>query len=152
MDVKRNGHGFSEEQSPFEETPSAIMSAGMPRNARDLFALTQKDNAEIGHIHTQYQAFYAVLELWRRRKAEGMTQKDIAVKLGRDPAWVSRTLSGPKNWTLRTLGELTYALGGEVEVKAVAREDVVQPDEDVYDRFGIDTGARSGRKRVRRKD
>ena len=55
-------------------------------------------------------AFDAVSNLWRRRQSEGMKKKDIAEALGRDPAWVSRSLSGPGNWTLTTFGELTPRL------------------------------------------
>ena len=47
-----------------------------------------------------------------------MKQSDIADRLGKDTAWVSRQLSGPGNWTLRTLGELCEALDGELEIIA----------------------------------
>jgi hypothetical protein len=43
--------------------------------------------------------------------------------IGRDTAWVSRSLRGPGNWTLRTLGELVEALNGEIEIKIHALED-----------------------------
>lgn len=99
------------------------------------FNLTKRERAQVGVIHVMYDAYCAVFDLWLRRKSEGMTQKDIAEKLGRDPAWVSRALGGPANWTLRTLGELTYALNGTVQLKAVAKEDIPQPDEDIYDRI-----------------
>lgn len=83
----------------------------------------------------RYEAFHAVNDLWQKRKAEGMTQKDIAERLGRDPAWVSRALGGPANWTLRTLGELTYALNGEVRLQAIAVEDIPRSGKDIYDRI-----------------
>lgn len=124
MNVKQNGTGFSEEQSPFEGAPSPTTSAEMPANARDLFDLTRKDRVEIEHLNAKYEAFYPIHALWLRRRAEGMTQKDIAEKLGRDPAWVSRALSGPKNWTMRTMGELAHALDGRVTIRVEAAEDL----------------------------
>jgi hypothetical protein len=63
--------------------------------------------------------------LWERRKEEGWTQKGVAEEIGRDPAWISRSLSAPGNWTLRTIGAFTQALNGEVEIKIVALEDAV---------------------------
>lgn len=111
------------------------MSRKIHVNPENPFNLTKRELAKEGVIHVMYDAFYAVLDLWDKRKSEGMTQKDIAEKLGRDPAWVSRALGGPANWTLRTLGELTYALNGTVQLKAVAKEDIPQPDEDIYDRI-----------------
>ena len=52
-----------------------------------------------------------------------MTQKDLAAKIGRDPAWISRKLHGPGNWTLRTIGAFVVALNGEIEIKVHALED-----------------------------
>jgi transcriptional regulator with XRE-family HTH domain len=70
-----------------------------------------------GFARVRDKAFASVRDLWSRRQTEGMTQADLAARLGKDPAWVSRKLSGPTNWTLRTLGDLTDALDGEVEIK-----------------------------------
>jgi hypothetical protein len=61
-------------------------------------------------------AFDAVQELWRRRQTEGLTQRDIADRLGRNPGWVSRQLKGPGNWTFRTFGAFVEALDGEAEI------------------------------------
>lgn len=70
-------------------------------------------------------AFDAVRELWHRRQAEGMTQKDLAERIGRDPAWVSRYLKGPGNWTLRTFGAFVIALRGEAEINVFGLEDQI---------------------------
>jgi cyanate lyase len=88
------------------------------------FNFNKREMADSSVIGVRYEAFHAIYALWLKRKAEGMTQKDIADKLERDPAWVSRALGGPKNWTMRTLGELAEALGGHVEVKITAIEDL----------------------------
>jgi hypothetical protein len=68
-------------------------------------------------------AFDAVQSLWRRRQSEGLTQIALAEFLGRDEGWVSRTLSSPGNWTLRTAAALVAGLCGELEINALALED-----------------------------
>jgi len=45
-----------------------------------------------------------------------MTQAELADRLDRNRGWVSKKLSGPTNWTLRTFGDLVDALDGEVEI------------------------------------
>src|SRR5262249_22756707 len=69
-------------------------------------------------------AFDAVQSLWRRRQSEGLTQAALADFLGRDEGWVSRTLSSPGNWTLRTAATLVAGLCGELEINALALEDL----------------------------
>jgi hypothetical protein len=58
-----------------------------------------------------------------------MKQSDIAGVLNRDPAWVSRQLRGPGNWTLKTIGELIEALNAEVEIRVFGREERVIPSQ-----------------------
>ena len=76
-----------------------------------------------GFARARDAAFNAVRDLWKRRRGQGMTQKDLAARIGRDPAWVSRKLQGPGNWTLRTTGAFVVALNGEIEIKVHALED-----------------------------
>jgi hypothetical protein len=86
-------------------------------------SLAKRDLAEFGVARLRDQVFGAVLALWRRRKAEGWTQKKVAEMIGRDPAWVSRNLRAPGNWTLQTAGELIQGLDGEAEISICALED-----------------------------
>lgn len=69
-----------------------------------------------GFARARHKAFAAVRTLWSKRLKEGWSQADLAERLGRDPAWVSRKLSGPTNWTLRSLGELADAMDGELKI------------------------------------
>lgn len=100
--------------------------------------LNQKELEAFGFARVRDAAFDAVRELWKRRQAEGMTQKDLAARIGRDRAWVSRNLRGPGNWTLRTVGAFVIALNGEAEIKIFGLED--QPAEtrnsDAYSGYG----------------
>jgi len=103
----------------------------------DIRPLTQRELGDYGFARVRDQAFDAVQALWRRRQAEGMRQKDIAALLGRKPAWVSRNLSAPGNWTLRTFGEFMQALGGEADIQVHAVEDAAggARNHDAYDEY-----------------
>ena len=87
----------------------------------------RRDRSDYGFARARDLAFDAVQALWRRRSAAGMKQTDIARALGHDPAWVSRNLRGPGNWTLRTFGELVEALDGEIEIQVCGLEDPISP-------------------------
>jgi transcriptional regulator with XRE-family HTH domain len=80
---------------------------------------------EFGLMRVRDTAFSAVQKLWLRRKDEGLTQKDLASRLGRDRGWVSKNLRGPGNWTFRIFGEFVQALDGEAEIEVFALEDPV---------------------------
>lgn len=71
---------------------------------------------QYGYARARDLAFDAVQMLWRRRKAEGMTQKDVAAAIDWDEGLLSKKLSGPGNWTLRTLGALVEALRGDLQI------------------------------------
>ena len=77
-------------------------------------------------------AFNAVHDLWRKRSAEGMTKKDIARFLERDPAWVSRAFSGPANWEFKTFARLVRALRGEVRLTVIPLESPSDENFDAY--------------------
>lgn len=85
--------------------------------------MTSDQKADYGFARVRDAAYDAVMELWRRRKAEGMTQSQLADALGGDAGWLSRNLRGPGNWTLRTVGRFVEALNGEVELKVHGLED-----------------------------
>ena len=105
----------------------------------DLNQLGPEDLAQYGAARAKDVAFLAVDELWRRRKNEGLKQVDIARAIGANPTWVSRSLSGPANWTLRTLGALVEALDGELEIKVHAIEDAPKTPTNfhAYDGYGL---------------
>ncbi len=86
---------------------------------------TGRARADYGVALLRDRAFEAVYRLWRKRQAAGVTQKQIADAIGRDPAWVSRTLRGSGNWTLRTVAELVQALDGEAEIEVAGLEEPV---------------------------
>jgi hypothetical protein len=96
--------------------------------------LLPSERRDYGFARVRDVAFDAIRELWVRRKNEGMRQVEIAGAIGRDPGWVSRTLRGPGNLTLRSIGEMVEALGGEIEIRVHALEDPLpsKPNFDAY--------------------
>jgi transcriptional regulator with XRE-family HTH domain len=103
--------------------------------------MTPKERADYGFARVRDSAYEAVMELWRRRSAQGMTQAQLADALGGDAGWLSRNLKGPGNWTLRTIGRFVEALGGEVELSVYGLEDPLssRPNYHAYARYEVNT-------------
>ena len=101
-------------------------------------SMTNKERRDYTFARARDAAFDAIHRLWERRRNEGMTQKDIVLAIDRQPAWVSRSLRGPGNWTLRTISDLALALRGEIEIKVHALEDHELPNYHAYAEYGSD--------------
>jgi transcriptional regulator with XRE-family HTH domain len=60
-------------------------------------------------------------------KSVGMTQRELAEKMGKKESYISRILSGDANPTLKTIAELEVALGKDVIAftfeKKIAKEE-----------------------------
>lgn len=56
---------------------------------------------------SKFRAFSLVL---RELKRNGLSQADLARRLGKKPSQISRMLGGPGNWTLDTLSDLLFAI------------------------------------------
>ena len=52
----------------------------------------------------------------RLMEEQGVNKAELARRLGKSRAWVTRLLSGSANMTMRTFAELVYALGAEVQI------------------------------------
>lgn len=66
------------------------------------------------------RVFSAVIERFAKLvETTGLTKREIAVRLKKDPAQITRWLSGPSNWTLDTGSDLLLAMGAELD-QAVA--------------------------------
>jgi transcriptional regulator with XRE-family HTH domain len=59
----------------------------------------------------------------------GITKRDIAECLRRDPAQITRWLTNPSNLTADTISDLLLSLGAEMDYRIVRFEDRPQPNE-----------------------
>ena len=59
----------------------------------------------------------------------GITKRDIAECLRRDPAQITRWLTNPSNLTADTISDLLLSLGAEMDYQIVRFEDRPQPNE-----------------------
>jgi transcriptional regulator with XRE-family HTH domain len=83
------------------------------KRARDIYYYRQRfKNRVFGRI---------VLFFAEEAERRGFTRKDIALSLNRDPAQVSRWLSGPSNMTLDTISDLLLAMDAEIETPKIIR-------------------------------
>jgi len=104
--------------------------------AQIVIPLSPRELAEHAAERIKDEAFDEVRTLWDRRQAEGSTQKQLADAIGRDQGWVSRNLSAPGNWTLRTIGAFAQGLNGVVSIHIHALEDRVDTrNYDAYDGY-----------------
>lgn len=63
-----------------------------------------------------------------RARQDGINQEVIADRLGKEPAQISRTLKGSKNWTVRTLSEMALAMDCDLEISFVRFADRLRPN------------------------
>jgi hypothetical protein len=54
--------------------------------------------------------FDFVHERLREAKDQGLTQAQLALRIGKDPGRLSNTLSSPGNWTIDTIAELLFGI------------------------------------------
>src|SRR5258708_34367211 len=65
--------------------------------------------------------------LARALRSSGLTQSDLATRLGKTKGFVSQILGGGKNLTLRTLADVAGALGCKVQIQLRAEKAVKSP-------------------------
>lgn len=106
----------------------------MTTSPLQLKPLEKGELGDYGVARVKEIAFDAVMQLWRRRMAEGLTQKDLALSINRDHTAVCRNFRGPANWTFKTFGELVQGLGGDVRIYVDALEDDF-PERSNYDAY-----------------
>jgi transcriptional regulator with XRE-family HTH domain len=79
------------------------------------------DPAELWAARTIDKVRRALLDAYMvARKTKGTKKKDLAKKLGKDPAQITRWLTRPEQLSIKSLGHLAYALECDVKVELVA--------------------------------
>ena len=59
--------------------------------------------------------FQSVIAHFANEAASGLTKRELAKRLGKDPAQITRWFSGPSNWTLDTISDLLLAMSSELD-------------------------------------
>lgn len=82
---------------------------------RDIFYFRQRQKSKVFH-----SVLASFVEL---AKSKGLTKKELAKRLNKDPAQLTRWFSGPGNWTLDTISDLLLAMGAEMKHEIVPIND-----------------------------
>jgi transcriptional regulator with XRE-family HTH domain len=80
---------------------------------REMFYFRQRFR---NRVYNRMAAFFA-----REAEERGITKKVIAERLGKDPAQITRWLSGPANLTMDTLSDLLFAMEAEPEPPRIVK-------------------------------
>ena len=80
-----------------------------------------------------------VLDEWLRQEDRGLSQAELARRVGRKPEVVNRLLGSPGNWTLNTVSDLLLGMGAEPEVLLA-----YLPDKSAYQTLLVSGEARLG--------
>jgi hypothetical protein len=92
-----------------------------PVSDRDIFYYRQRSKNRLWEALT---AFFA-----EEAEERGITKKDIAECLRRDPALITRWLASPTNLTQDTISDLLLSLGAEMDYSIVRFKDRPRPNE-----------------------
>lgn len=76
-------------------------------NPKDVYYFRQRQKNK---VFQSVIAYFAKLA-----EHEGLTKKDLAERLQKDPAQITRWFSGPSNWTLDTISDLLLAMDAEMQ-------------------------------------
>ena len=80
---------------------------------REIFYYRQRFK---NRVFNRLSSFFA-----QESERSGITKREIAERLGKDPAQITRWLSGPGNVTIDTLSDLLFAMGAEPEPPQIVR-------------------------------
>jgi len=88
---------------------------------RDLFYYRQRSKNRLFEALTSFFAEEA--------ERRGITRRDIADSLHRDPAQITRWLNAPSNLTLDSISDLLLSLGAEMDYRVAKFDDRPKPNE-----------------------
>jgi len=99
----------------------ADISETLPKlRDRDVFYFRQRNK---NRLFEKLVTFFA-----SEAERTGITKKDIAARLGRDPSQITRWLSAPNNLTPDSISDLLLALGAEMDYEVAKFEERPQPN------------------------
>jgi hypothetical protein len=98
----------------------ANTSKNKPASRRDVAYFRQRQK---NRVFTELVSFFA-----QEAERSGMTKKELAELLAKDPAQITRWLSAPSNFELDTLSDILLALGAEMDHRIVRFADRAKPN------------------------
>ena len=87
---------------------------------RDVFYFRKRQK---NRVFTEIASFFA-----DQAELTGITKRDIADRIRRDPAQITKWLNEPKNITLDTISDLLLSLGAEMDYRIVRFQDRAKPN------------------------
>jgi DNA-binding phage protein len=112
----------------FEETeeplPVREWMRGLPKEVRaKLLARIQMQDPEVRATCEEETRLLTIgMELAKQRMSKGLTQAQLATAMGTSTPQLSRTERRPGNVTMRTLMRYADAMGMELDIKLVAKQ------------------------------
>jgi DNA-binding phage protein len=89
----------------------------------DSYLEQQFENPTVRQAYEQESKVLSIgLQLAEQRKLKGMTQAEVAKKMGTSTPQLSRTERRPENVNMRTLMRYAHAVDMELDVRLVARK------------------------------
>ncbi|MGB6451480.1 MAG: helix-turn-helix transcriptional regulator [Steroidobacteraceae bacterium] len=87
--------------------------------------MSSNEKIELGDLvyyreRNRNKVYATVVTLFSRLvEIHNLTKSEIAYRLNKEPAQITRWFSGPSNWTLDTVSDLLLAMGAELDYKDV---------------------------------
>jgi DNA-binding XRE family transcriptional regulator len=93
------------------------------KTAWDSYLDQQLTDPVVHQAYTEETKLLSIgLQLAKQRKRQGMTQAELASKIGTSTPQLSRTERRPENVTMRTLMRYAEAVGMNLDVRLVAKK------------------------------
>ena len=92
--------------------PSTASTSNDPKLTRH--SLSYHQQRQRNRVFEEVVALFA-----QKAESEGLTKKELAARLGKNPSQITRWFAGPGNWTLDTMSDLLLAMGAEMHFIAV---------------------------------
>ncbi|MGP8175827.1 MAG: helix-turn-helix domain-containing protein [Terracidiphilus sp.] len=92
------------------------------KTAWDSYLKQELEKPEVRHAYEEETKVLSIgLELANQRRRKGLTQAEVARKIGTSAPQLSRTERRPENVNMRTLIRYAEAVGMDIDIKLVAK-------------------------------
>ena len=88
----------------------------------DSYLDQQLTNPTVRQAYEETKVLSIGVQLAKQRKRKGLTQAELAKKIGTSPPQLSRTERRPENVNLRTLIRYAEAVGMNLDVRLIAKK------------------------------